>query len=234
MILMHAQEFVHLRDEGTGSLAERPISAVRGGDDVLKVGIDEDVEIGDVIEDRLGKHIKRMQVIDVIPQQHGGIMGHFNDHLELRYKVRSLANVEGPRHFDPSSFHPEIAGIAEERLRNGKGNDAVFRAFERIESRIQALTGLTDIGFDLMTAVFRDDAQSTRLDVAGDDLDTEKRRTSERAGYKFIFYGVMQGVRNLHGHGSRPEISTVEAFELLALASHLMRRLDLAESRLPT
>ncbi|MFI5541527.1 TIGR02391 family protein [Nocardia sp. NPDC051900] len=159
-------------------------------------------------------------------------MSVYNDHLELRYEVRSRAEITPPKHFEASSLHPAIAKIANDRLHAGQGNDAVFRAFEAIESRIQQLTGRTEIGDSLVNTVFKQhDPASSLLDVSGDDLE-ESRRGHERNGYRFLFMGAAIGVRNTHAHGSRPEISPTEAFELLALASHLMRRLDLAEKRL--
>ncbi len=228
------QVFTHIRREDDGTDTERKIKIFQVTADALKVHLDEDVRVDDVIEDRVGNGlVKRMQVLDAIPQRSGGLMGALNDHLELRYAVRSRAEITPPKHFEASSLHPIIAEIARDRLLAGYGNDAVLRAFEAIETRIQKLTGRNEIGDTLMTTVFKQKPVPSLLDVADDNLEPS-RRDYERNGYRFLFMGATIGIRNTHAHGSRPEISPTETFELLALASHLMRRLDLAESRLTT
>jgi uncharacterized protein (TIGR02391 family) len=230
---MTSQTFTHIRQENDGTNTEREIRVYRVEADCLKVDLAEDIEIGDIIEDRVGGRVKRMQILDVIPHRFGGPLSGFNDHLELRFEVRSRAEITPPKHYEVSSLHPVVAEIARERLPVGKGNDAVFRAFEAIETRIQSLTKQTEIGDKLMTAVFRNKPDASLLDIADSALEPH-RQEFERNGYRFIFMGVASGIRNTHAHGSRPEISPAETFELLALASHLMRRLDLAESRLPS
>ncbi|PPJ05432.1 TIGR02391 family protein [Nocardia nova] len=233
MLSLSKQVFTHIRQQDDGTTIERDIPIFHVGNDLLKVELGEDVQVGDVIEDRMGTHVKRMEILDTIPQRFGGLLGAaYNDHLELRYEVRSRAESTPPKHFEVSSLHPAVARIAGDRLRAGQGNDAVLRAFEAIESRIQRLTSRTEIGESLVNTVFKQhDPAGSLLDVSGEDLE-ESRRGYERNGYRFLFMGAAIGIRNTHAHGSRPEIAPTEAFELLTLASHLMRRLDLAESRL--
>ncbi|WP_442944096.1 TIGR02391 family protein [Nocardia sp. NBC_00508] len=131
-------------------------------------------------------------------------MGALNDHLELRYAVRSRAEITPPKYFDASSLHPTIDETARDRLPAGNGNDAVLRAFEAIETRIQKLTGRNEIGDTLMTTVFKQKPAPPLLDVADDNLDPS-RRDYERNGYRFLFMGATIGIRNTHAHGSRPE-----------------------------
>lgn len=230
MLPMWSHIFTHIRLEDDGNRVERQIRGMQYGPDVLRVALGEDVRPGDLIEDRVGELVKRMEVLDVIPQRPGGTIGAFNHYLEIRYEVRSRADVTPPKQFEVSSLHPQIALIATPRLQAGHGNDAVLRAFEAIEARIKKLTGLPDIGKDLVNKVFKQSGDAL-LDVSSDDVE-ESSRPSERDGYRFLFLGATLGIRNIHAHNSRPEISPAEAFELLALASHLMRRLDVAESRL--
>lgn len=228
-----AQTFTRVRQLDDGTVDELDVQVFKVTSDTLQVNLEVDVRVGDVIEDRVAEGlVKRMQILDVIPQRFPGLMtAALNDHLDLRYAVRSSADTTPPKHFDASSLHPVIAKIAEDRLPYGNGNDAVFRAFEAIETRVQKLTGRTEIGDALMSKVFQHKPNPPELDVADDGLD-EHRRDYERNGYKFLFMGATIGIRNTHAHGSRPEVSPTETLELLALASHLMRRLDLAEKRL--
>ncbi len=54
----------------------------------------------------------------------------------------------------------------------------------------------------------------------------------ERGGFAQLFMGAMLAIRNPRGHGSAVQDSAEEAMEYLALASLLMRRLDVAQERL--
>lgn len=59
------------------------------------------------------------------------------------------------------------------------------------------------------------------------DLTTQTGKDIQ-AGYRFLFMGSQQAIRNPSAHEPFGEIDDDEAFELLGLASHLMRRLDQA------
>jgi uncharacterized protein (TIGR02391 family) len=224
--------FTHVRVEDDGTRNERDITVYKVGPDSLKVGLREDVLIGDVIEDRLDEHkVKRMEILDVIPERREGLLAAYTDHLELRYELRTRAEITPPKQFEVSSLHPDIAKLASPRIAAGHGNDAVLRAYEAIERRVQLLSSRSEIGKELMSKVFRSKEGACELDVAAADLD-EDDRNHEREGYQFLFMGAIMAIRNSFAHGSRAEKAPTEIFELLAPASHLMRRLDLAEQRI--
>ena len=67
---------------------------------------------------------------------------------------------------------------------------------------------------------------------SSDNADASQKE-DEREGYKFLFMGVAQGLRNPRGHGGKLQTDEQEAMEMLALASFLMRALDRAEKRKP-
>ncbi len=59
------------------------------------------------------------------------------------------------------------------------------------------------------------------------DLSTKTGRDIQD-GYRFLFMGVQQAIRNPAAHEPFADIDDNEALELLSLASHLMRQLDRA------
>lgn len=82
-------------------------------------------------------------------------------------------------------------------------------------------------GTELMSDVF--DGTTPKLDVTtttGQDAD------DERAGFALLFTGALQALRNPRGHGQPILDQPEETLEYLALASLLMRRLDIATERL--
>jgi hypothetical protein len=80
-----------------------------------------------------------------------------------------------------------------------------------------------------MTYVFNENAPT--LDVVSPNSDKEQG-DDEREGFKFLFMGSAQALRNPRGHGGDLDTPEDEAAEMLALASLLMRALDRAEEQL--
>lgn len=72
-----------------------------------------------------------------------------------------------------------------------------------------------------MGNAFKDDQPALVLA----DLTTQTGKDIQ-AGYRFLFMGTQQAIRNPAAHEQFGEIDDDEAFELLGLGSHLMRELD--------
>jgi len=132
---------------------------------------------------------------------------------------------------DIPNLHSSISAASGEQFANGHYDEAVFAALRAIEHRVQTLTGSTDSGKTLMATIFNE--RSARLDIAHDDAD-DRQRADEAEGFKFLFMGAMQGLRNPRAHGAADlQTDEQEAMEMLATASLLMRALDRAEKRMP-
>lgn len=84
-------------------------------------------------------------------------------------------------------------------------------------------------GKGLMTVVFNE--QAPPLDITSDNANATQK-ADEREGFKFLFMGVAQALRNPRGHGPDLRTGEQEAMEMLGAASLLMRRLDRADARL--
>ena len=86
------------------------------------------------------------------------------------------------------------------------------------------MTGLSGDGTGLMGNAFKDDQPALVLA----DLTTQTGKDIQ-AGYRFLFMGSQQAIRNPAAHEQFGEMEDDEAFELLGLASLLMRKLDEAK-----
>ncbi|WP_100523161.1 TIGR02391 family protein [Mycobacteroides abscessus] len=128
-----------------------------------------------------------------------------------------------------SSLHHLIVRSSSQLFTNRHYDEAIFKAYKAIEDRVKRLSGKSEIGKRLMTYVFNEKVPT--LDITSPHADDEQK-ADEREGFKFLFMGGVQGLRNPRGHGGDLETPEDEAAEMLALASLLMRALDRAEEQL--
>jgi uncharacterized protein (TIGR02391 family) len=98
---------------------------------------------------------------------------------------------------------------------------AIFEAFKAINNRVKAMTGLDEDDSKLMAHAFADD--NPRIILA--ELSTETGKNVQ-AGFRLLFMGAVQGIRNPDAHEQFRPLDDEEALEQLAFASMLMRRLD--------
>lgn len=205
----------------------------------ITFSVDADVEDGDEVTDTLpnGKtRTMRLREVQVRQSPFGG--SKMLDHTAAQYDVvSSRAALRQPTPVSLPGLHQLISAASGSQIASGHYDNAVFDAFKAVEERVQALAGnptnskgVPLSGKGLMTTVFNE--QSPLLDITTDNSDTNQK-ADEREGFKFLFMGGAQGLRNTRGHG--PSLQTVEqeAMEMLATASLLMRALDRAEKRLP-
>ena len=118
-------------------------------------------------------------------------------------------------------LHPEILAVAERLFRDEHRAAAVFEAAKAVHNRVKKITGLSGDGAGLMGNAFKDDQPALILS----DLTTLSGKDTQ-VGYRFLFMGSQQAIRNPAAHEQFGEMGEDEAFELLGLAGHLMRKLD--------
>ena len=131
--------------------------------------------------------------------------------------------VRSPILFDArmAALHPEIVAVAEHLFKDGHRAAAVFEAAKAVHNRVKAMTSLPGDGAGLMGNAFKDDQPAVVL--ANPATQTGK---DIQAGYRFLFMGSQQAIRNPAAHEQFGDMNEDEAFELLSLTSHLMRKLD--------
>jgi uncharacterized protein (TIGR02391 family) len=120
-----------------------------------------------------------------------------------------------------AALHPQILEVAEQLFRDEHRAAAVFEAAKAVNNRVKAKSGLTGDGAGMMGEAFKD--KQPALELA--DLTTQTGKDVQ-SGYRFLFMGSQQAIRNPAAHEPFREMDDDEAFELLGLASHLMRKLD--------
>jgi uncharacterized protein (TIGR02391 family) len=124
--------------------------------------------------------------------------------------------------FDRLDLHQALKDDVAEMFRDGHFNEAVRKALERFEKRVQdALGDHQTFGRDLMAKAFGGEQPPIRLN----DLKTANDR-SEQEGFKFLTMGAMSGVRNLYSHGDVEQMGAMDALERLAFVSLLFKRVD--------
>jgi len=214
-----------------GTVTEFDIQAQDlGRKDGITFSVDADVEDGDEVTDTLpnGKmKTMRLREVQVFQSPFGTRM---LDHTGAKYDVvPGRAALRQPTPVSLPGLHPLISAASGSQIASGHYDNAVFDAFKAIEDRIKTLTGNTEISKRLMTAVFNE--QNPQLDITSTNSDANQK-ADEREGFKFLFMGGAQALRNTRGHGPSHETGEQEAMEMLAMASLLMRALDRAEVRL--
>jgi uncharacterized protein (TIGR02391 family) len=118
-----------------------------------------------------------------------------------------------------------VVKVAQQLIKGGHLAAAVFEAVKAVNNRVKAMAGLPSDGAGMMGVVFKNDLPLLMLA----DLSTQTGRDIQ-AGYRFLFMGSQQAIRNPSAHEQFGDLDDNEAFELLSLASHLMRKLDQAKS----
>jgi uncharacterized protein (TIGR02391 family) len=204
----------------------------------ITFAVDADVEVGDEVTATLpnGKtKTMRLREVEVLQSQFGGDM---LDHTLAKYDVVSgRAALRQPTPVSLPGLHPLISASSGSQIASRLYDNAVFDAFKAVEDRVQALTGHPKNpkgealgGKGLMTVVFNE--QNPLVDITFDNANATQK-ANEREGFKFLFMGAAQALRNPRGHGPNLQTGEQEAMEMLATASLLMRALDRAEARLP-
>ena len=121
--------------------------------------------------------------------------------------------------FDAMVTDPDLNATTRTLFRDGHYARAVEEAYKFLANAVKGRSGdsLRD-GRDLMFHVFNLDAPVLRINrLRG------MSQRDEQEGYKFIFGGAMQGIRNPRAHEHSLHDEADVAVEMLVLANHLMR-----------
>jgi|LSQX01.3.fsa_nt_gb uncharacterized protein (TIGR02391 family) len=128
---------------------------------------------------------------------------------------------------DRLELHEALKDDCVEMFRNGHLNEAVRKALERFEVKIQATLGdHVSIGKALMAKAFKKDSPAIPIN----DLRTGTDE-SEQEGFMLLTMGAMAGLRNLYSHGDLDTMPAMDALERLAFVSMLFKRVDAALSK---
>lgn len=127
-------------------------------------------------------------------------------------------------------IHPEIINVAKKKFDDGHFADAVESAFKEVNSRVKTIyknqMGSEEDGVALMQKAFAYKPGTPVLPCIQIDnnLSTQDGKNRQE-GYRFIFAGSIQAIRNPKAHNNLI-ITKEDAMHSICLASQLMHTLD--------
>jgi uncharacterized protein (TIGR02391 family) len=128
---------------------------------------------------------------------------------------------------DRYSFHPAIERVSGELYRDGHYKQAALEAYIRVIDQVKTKSKLPLDGDPLMNQAFSFDQNRVPV-IRFNSLQTDAEKDEQR-GLMFLFKGIV-GLRNSKAHSNRLFDDPSRAHEYLALASCLMRLLEIAET----
>lgn len=132
-----------------------------------------------------------------------------------------------PHPFETRNIHPDLPVKVRKLFDDGHWEQAVFEAFKYIEKEVKRISGLRGkTGYALMMEAFNESHPMVPINALSTDSEIDEQR-----GFKNIFAGAAAGIRNPRGHEVDIGDTLDDALDYLALASLLLRRLDVAGLR---
>lgn len=120
--------------------------------------------------------------------------------------------------------HPlveEIRSDPLQKFRDGHFNEAVRKACEKFENKVQNETGKSEIGSSLMGQVFNPQNLSINITTG-----SQQNTATIQEGYQKLAMGMMSGIRNIFSHGDEARRTPEEAFEMLLFINWMFRKLE--------
>ena len=140
-----------------------------------------------------------------------------NDNKEL--VVPSNENLKSL--FDSLKFNTKIVEVSRQLFFDGHYAQAIFEAFKLLEEIVREKSGCTDLfGKNLMAHVFNEKNPKIRV-LEGGEFDEDVQE-----GFKFLFMGASQGIRNYKAHHNVIQQDPFITLEYLGFASFLLKRID--------
>lgn len=220
MVGFSTQQVIVTKGRGTGDEWRVALHGqlVRGGG---HFHIQAPIDVGDLVEIGLSPGRVRTAVVDDV---------HSSGHrLATPYLVVSWGDPDSVTRPEAEEMllrglHPAVVASSAGMFRDGHSDDAVASAFRAVEERTRVLTGVDESGAALVGRAL---GKSGVLDVRVFEGETGR---NEQEGWEAIFRGSARAVRNVSHHQTGSFVHRETALELLALASLLHRRLDVAEA----
>jgi len=140
-------------------------------------------------------------------------------------QLQDLAPPAAATASDQYRFHSEIERVGGLMYRDGHYKAAALEAYIRVIEEVKRRSGIADDGDSLMNRAFGCDKQTPVIQF--NTLQTDAERDEQR-GLMFLFKGIV-GLRNSKAHSNTLFNDPHRAHEYLALASLLLRLLEIAK-----
>ncbi|WP_141920722.1 TIGR02391 family protein [Zymomonas mobilis] len=132
------------------------------------------------------------------------------------------------RRFSKSLLHDEIASRSWRAFERGEYDSAILQAMKAVEIEVRSASGLEDRdGVKLISSAFA--PQKDNKPDCGPLTDKEVN-TAEQSGRLQLFAGTYSSYRNPTAHRDFSIDSPEEAIEILMIASHLLRIVDVRKT----
>jgi uncharacterized protein (TIGR02391 family) len=153
--------------------------------------------------------------------------------LILSRRAHRLAKEADPRRafsarrIPKDTLHPKIREDVWQLFHRGKYDTAVSEAMKAVEVAVREAAGYTnaDYGVDMIVRAFNEDKGPLR------DLSAHQ---SERTNLRFFISGAFGLYRNTYAHRNVALADPDEAAEIITLANHLLRIVDMRAAAKPT
>ncbi|MDZ4713734.1 MAG: TIGR02391 family protein [bacterium] len=123
---------------------------------------------------------------------------------------------------DTFILHSALLPDCKTMFNDGHINEAVRKALERFEKRVQDISGIHDKqGSDLMAHVFSEQLPKIQFNAL-----SNPQEVSKQTGFKFLCMGIMHWWRNNLSHGDEDQIPHHDALGRLILVSNILHELD--------
>jgi uncharacterized protein (TIGR02391 family) len=120
--------------------------------------------------------------------------------------------------YDAMITAPDLRSLTRKLFRDGHYSLAVEQACKLVNNQVKDLCGQTaKDGPDLMHHAFKAEAPALRINP-----NKTVSERDEQDGYRYIFAGLMTGVRNPRAHEHLLRDEPEAALEILVMANHLL------------
>lgn len=125
--------------------------------------------------------------------------------------------------FDLRNIHPKLPTRVRKLFDDGYYAESTFAAFKFLDRTVAKISTVRDSGWKLMMDAFDEAKPKIKLTPL-----KEISEIDEQKGYRFIFAGATQAVRNPRGHEVEISDDLDQCLDHLTFASLLLRRLESA------
>jgi uncharacterized protein (TIGR02391 family) len=137
--------------------------------------------------------------------------------------TQSSAERSSLHSFDTRNIHPGLPPKVRKLFDDGHFAEATFHAFKYLDKQVQKHSLLSESGYKLMMTAFDDAKPKLQLTPLGNESERD-----EQKGYRFIFAGGVQAIRNPRGHEYTVADDPDTCLDHLSFVSMLLRRLEAA------
>ena len=128
------------RVDDDGKVTTGEVRADDHGNGKLYLGVDADIEVGDIVEYKLPNGKPRtMKIVkhDVMQAPGGMRMDSDLDHTVCEYEVVSAKPSRQPKRVNIPGLHESISDASGAQFADGHYDEAIFTAFKAVEDRVK-------------------------------------------------------------------------------------------------